>query len=587
MMTSEKPMRILVVEDDIDFRNLLAGFIKDAFPNADAEYYHPSDAGRPGPDFEWARFDVLILDFQLGAGENGLDWLRKFKRLSSKFPATILLTAEGNEDVAVRALRYGAHDYLRKQNLNSKKLTESIADALNVRYRESSAERSLTINASKFSKSYFYAQLELAFEEGEKGESRALLLIKTDGYNSLRKSFGVLAMEDVTRHLANLGMETFRFQTYVPRATRFSDASIGLLVGGYDGKDELELFLKVLCARVRRSPPLVHDAAIPVTISIGAAVINFRAFGVHDLFEHAYNATLEAEQKDGNSFVVVIPDVPDDRGRVAEECTVAFDAAAAVEEDRIQAMFVPIMPVSNRSSNFPVKEFYEINPSFISRDGKSIPINTVPFEQLHDSLARTIDRWSLNECIGRLLPEDSRDEYKPTFLVNLSEASCADSTMTAWFDQVLKKDNEQRRFNEICLAVSQNDMMHHSKAALSICQNLHERWGIRFVLKDVNDSDLCKICLTQFPFGMVVLESDLVETLFKSDRDSTQCRKIIDIAMNRGVLTMARRIEDIKSLYSVISAGIDFVHGPFIAPEQEEIEALIGIEAVQGGESEE
>jgi EAL domain-containing protein (putative c-di-GMP-specific phosphodiesterase class I) len=329
---------------------------------------------------------------------------------------------------------------------------------------------------------------------------------------------------------------------------------------------------------------LVHDAAIPVTISIGAAVINFRAFGVHDLFEHAYNATLEAEQTDGNSFVVVIPDVADDRGQIAEERAVVFDA---VEEDRIQAMFAPIMPVSNRSSNFPVKEFYEINPHFVSRDGKSIPINTVPFEQLHDSLAKTIDRWSLSECVGRLLPDDSRDDFKPTFLVNLSEASCADSTMTAWFGQVLDKHSEQRRFDEICLAVSQNDMMHHTKATLSLCQNLHERYGVRFVLKDVNDSTLCKVCLTQFPFAMVVLGSDLVETLFKSDRDSTACRNIIDIAIGRGVLTMARRIEDIKSLYPVILAGIDFVHGPFIAPEQEEIEALIGIESVQLGEAEE
>ncbi|MSP97329.1 MAG: response regulator [Betaproteobacteria bacterium] len=50
----------------------------------------------------------------LGRGD-GLEWLRDFKTRSD-CPPVIFLTGAGNEVIAVRAMKYGAADYLRKRS---------------------------------------------------------------------------------------------------------------------------------------------------------------------------------------------------------------------------------------------------------------------------------------------------------------------------------------------------------------------------------------------------------------------------------------------------------------------------------------
>jgi DNA-binding NtrC family response regulator len=56
--------------------------------------------------------DLVLLDVNL-PGESGLDYLKELVKLSSP-PLVVIITAHGNERVAVEAIKAGAHDYLAK-----------------------------------------------------------------------------------------------------------------------------------------------------------------------------------------------------------------------------------------------------------------------------------------------------------------------------------------------------------------------------------------------------------------------------------------------------------------------------------------
>jgi EAL domain-containing protein (putative c-di-GMP-specific phosphodiesterase class I) len=56
---------------------------------------------------------------------------------------------------------------------------------------------------------------------------------------------------------------------------------------------------------------------------------------------------------------------------------------------------------------------------------------------------------------------------------------------------------------------------------------------------------------------------------------------MLDSANQRAALSVVSGIENADALTFAISAGVDFVQGNFIAPEQEEIEAVVGVESVQ------
>jgi len=119
-------MRVLIIDDDEDLRNLLAHYLKQEFQQIQVELFDPLVRDIPDGSFPLGEFDVLILDYMLGRGD-GLDWLTAFKKRSD-CPPIIFLTGAGNESIAVRAMKAGADDYQRKQELTREKLVASVRE---------------------------------------------------------------------------------------------------------------------------------------------------------------------------------------------------------------------------------------------------------------------------------------------------------------------------------------------------------------------------------------------------------------------------------------------------------------------------
>jgi len=119
-------MRILIIDDDQDLRALLAHYIAQQWPDAAIEQYNPLENAIPDASFALGSYDVVILDYMLGRGD-GLHWLAEFKKRAD-CPKILFLTGAGNEIIAVRAMKAGADDYQRKQELTREKLITSLRD---------------------------------------------------------------------------------------------------------------------------------------------------------------------------------------------------------------------------------------------------------------------------------------------------------------------------------------------------------------------------------------------------------------------------------------------------------------------------
>jgi len=119
-------VKILIIDDDEDLRNILAHYLKQEWPELEIEQYDPLERDMPGDDFPLGEFDLMILDYMLGRGD-GLAWLRDFKKRGD-CPPVLFLTGAGNEAIAVRAMKDGADDYQRKQELTREKLVTSVRE---------------------------------------------------------------------------------------------------------------------------------------------------------------------------------------------------------------------------------------------------------------------------------------------------------------------------------------------------------------------------------------------------------------------------------------------------------------------------
>jgi eukaryotic-like serine/threonine-protein kinase len=119
-------VKILIIDDDEDLRNILAHYLKQEWPDLQVEQFDPLEREMPDASFRLGAYDVIILDYMLGRGD-GLDWLQHFKARAD-CPPVLFLTGAGNEVIAVRAMKAGADDYQRKQELTREKLVTSVRE---------------------------------------------------------------------------------------------------------------------------------------------------------------------------------------------------------------------------------------------------------------------------------------------------------------------------------------------------------------------------------------------------------------------------------------------------------------------------
>src|ERR687895_240329 len=119
-------MRILLIDDDEDLRNLLSRYIRGQWADAEIEAYDPLERDLPGAAFPLGSYDVIVLDYMLGRGD-GLEWLKALKQRED-CPKILFLTGAGNEIIAVRAMKAGADDYQRKQELTRERLITSLRE---------------------------------------------------------------------------------------------------------------------------------------------------------------------------------------------------------------------------------------------------------------------------------------------------------------------------------------------------------------------------------------------------------------------------------------------------------------------------
>jgi len=122
-------MRVLLIDDSADFRDHARKMLAEKLPEAAVLAWDPAVQGRPVAGFDWERFDCLLLDDAPGENADGLAWLREF-RLEGRVPPTLILSDTGGEEMAVRAVKAGASDYLKKADLDADRLATAIREAI-------------------------------------------------------------------------------------------------------------------------------------------------------------------------------------------------------------------------------------------------------------------------------------------------------------------------------------------------------------------------------------------------------------------------------------------------------------------------
>lgn len=131
MVGQKRSRKVMLVEDfEVDrqiYRRYLQADLKHQYSFIEPE----AEEALNLPDSDWAEIDVVLLDYQL-PDINGIDWLMQWQQQYEHLdlPPTIVLTGQGNENIAVEFIKLGAADYIVKNQLTPERLQLAVDRAI-------------------------------------------------------------------------------------------------------------------------------------------------------------------------------------------------------------------------------------------------------------------------------------------------------------------------------------------------------------------------------------------------------------------------------------------------------------------------
>lgn len=301
-MSDTKLEKILIIDDHSDYRKLIKTFINKLLPGVEIIEYDPVFEGVPDDAFNWSEIDVLLLDYHLSiVGTTGLDILHKHHK-KTLFPATIMLTAAGTEEIAIRALKLGIYEYQPKQSLTKDKLKQSIIHAWEEKKSDRKKIQEITQHNRSFSKEVFYETLEKAFNP--RGAERVLVVIKPDDINILGKEIGIIGRDNLVNHIAKNSFEVFKSGACNPNITRISDTEIGIQIDFHINMETLEFNMQGLCKHLAKCTFKFSEKKYTFSVSIGVLKLGVFNKPAEQLIYIASAAAYHASKFEGNSYYI-------------------------------------------------------------------------------------------------------------------------------------------------------------------------------------------------------------------------------------------------------------------------------------------
>jgi len=117
-----RPMKVLIVEDDVLQVRLVAGLLQRS--DVEVEVETADSAASAVAALKQGRHDVVLLDLSLGDSD-GLATVRTLAR-AARDTSIVVLTASDDPTIGLQSLRVGAQDFLRKEELSGPVLVKTM-----------------------------------------------------------------------------------------------------------------------------------------------------------------------------------------------------------------------------------------------------------------------------------------------------------------------------------------------------------------------------------------------------------------------------------------------------------------------------
>jgi len=373
-----------------------------------------------------------------------------------------------------------------------------------------------------------------------------LAYVRIDKFKSICDNVGILNSDDILSQFA----ETVRKRMH-PRdvAGRFEGTALMILLERGSARDA-EVWGNQLCEYIRRQTFEVEDRSTQLTCTVGLCGAN-EVFGTLDEFITATVAAHDMGKDAGGDAAFLSEVATEDTKQQEVDAIWAKRLKSALMDDRFQLVQLPIAGL--RSDGI---EMFDMLVRMLDEQGNQIlPSEFLPAAN-RNNMMKNVDRWMIKSAI-----EFCRDSEADRVFVRLSRQSVLDPTSIAW----MESEFEKRDFDctRLVLQIPERDAAKHIKQTRAITKKLRkigvgfalEHYGIdqeRFQILDILKPDYIKV------------DGELMHTLLTDTKIQKSVGKIVRAAADRGIKTIAERVENANAMAVLFQLGLDYMQGHYV-----------------------
>jgi diguanylate cyclase (GGDEF)-like protein len=511
-------------------------------------------------------YDVMLIDLSVHESY-GLDSLLRARVATLSVPI-VILTYQRDEEVAMKAARAGAQDYLTKGEVTPELISRTLLHAIErhrmlrelneakQRQRFLATHDSLTELPNRYS---FMAQLSAALADAQRCESElAVMFLDLDGFKAVNDNLGHAVGDELLSDVAR------RLQTMIRKSDTVAR------VGG----DEFLICIRniaetpapaLIAEKIREEiEKPYHLAGCECWISASIGISSFPRDGDEaDLLIRRADTAMYDVKSSGKNRVQVFDNYMNDKA--AERFDLVNGLRDAIHDGQLVLAFQPQIQVATEEIvgletlvrwNHPTRGL--VSPSeFIQvaeETGLMVPLGEWVLHQACISAAKWTDLSSARVAVnisGRQLEQANFPERVAAIL-------------------------EETGLPATRLEIELTESLAASESALRAIDKLREM-GVRAAIDDFGTGYSSLTLLKRMNVDMLKIDQSFVRGAAQTDPDAVILEAIINIAQGLGIEVIAEGVETLEEMDSVQVRGCTLMQGYLFAKPipSEDLEATV------------
>ena len=547
-------MRALIVEDSEDDARLLCSELASA--GNDLTYRRVDSGSEMRAALQESDWDVVISDHAMPSFSS-LDALELLKQSGKDIPFIIYSGSIG-EQVAVSAMRDGAHDYIYKGN--GARLLPSIEREL----KNAGIRRAKRQAENRIYRLAYYDELtglpkrnlfcekvgDVLLERSGSGAAAALYLIDLDRLTRINNTYGYAMGDALVRQVAQ------RLNDCVGKTgilARIEGGKFAVFKGGIADPQEIQTFADRIMEPFT-TPFAIENLEFDVTLSMGICVYPDDGKDVSTLLVNAESAMVLAKKLWRNNYKYYVKEMGEASSR---RMVLETSLQRAVERGELRVQYQPIVDL--RTGKFIGAEaLVRWNHS---QFGLLAPDKFIPLAD-ETGLIIEIGEWVLHQACRQTKSWHDQGFYPLIISVNVSAVQLGQPQLLNHVADVLSKTGLDPACLE--LEITESVLMQDAEATINTLRALKER-GIKISVDDFGTGFSSLSYLKRFPIDILKIDKSFTRDIDMDPDNSAIVTAIVALAKSLNLSVLAEGVESKQQLDFLRKQKCDRAQGYFFS----------------------